>query len=132
MKKFRVWDTWSKTWYNDKFLIDQNGEHHIIFDSSNSYLSIDLQRQGRFLVQQFTGLTDKTGKELFEGDIVKEFNSLMVIEWHDGGFWSLKDPSYKYNKNEYGFPLFDYVTKDNKKVKLKIVGNIFENPELLK
>lgn len=70
-------------------------------------------------LMQFTGLLDKNGKEIYEGDIVSEVGLLTnyEVKWSDGGF------IYGYEDLTAGA-----VENDN----LEVVGNIYENPELLK
>ena len=67
-------------------------------------------------VDQFTGLKDIEGKEIYEGDIILGYNNPHVVTFADGAF---------------------YLTYKNSSVRLsrtcgalKIIGNIFENPEL--
>lgn len=78
---------------------------------------------------QFTGLLDKNGKEIYEGDIIK-----IPDDWDEYGFnagenyqvyfafggFRLKP---KYKKNAKG----SYLEDD----KIEIIGNVYENPELL-
>lgn len=80
-------------------------------------------------IGQFTGLHDKNGKEIYEGDVFKSIlnslgneliNSKLVYE---GLRWVLKDSSK--NRN---FEYLDYYEADTE---LEVIGNIYENRELL-
>jgi len=71
---------------------------------------------------QYTGFKDKNGKEIYEGYIVREKYGVeipMVVTWDDAGFRTLG----KHNGEQY----VGYV-KDS----CEVIGNIYENPELLK
>ena len=71
---------------------------------------------------QYTGFKDKNGKEIYDGYIVREKYGVeipMVVTWDDAGFRTLG----KHNGEQY----VGYV-KDS----CEVVGNIYENPELLK
>lgn len=65
-------------------------------------------------VGQFTGLTDKDGKRIFEGDIVSFNYDISSVEMTDG-CWGLDDG---------GTLLYDLE-------ELKVIGNIHDNPELM-
>lgn len=74
-------------------------------------------------VGQYTGIDDKKGNKLFEGDIVDiltEGNEIGVVEWLDGAFIVKAD----------GFCV-DFLNNING-TDIIIVGNIYDNPELLK
>ena len=74
---------------------------------------------------QFTGLLDKNGKEIYEGDICRDEDGLGVVYWEKDcwmyGFVQ-DDSSYKSD----GYMLREMVDD------CEIIGNIFENQELLK
>jgi uncharacterized phage protein (TIGR01671 family) len=74
-------------------------------------------------LMQYTGLKDKNGKEIYEGDvIVTRLNSpdnneeSLVVEFADGSFKLKKENTYYY------FPFL---------LNVEVIGNIYENPELL-
>lgn len=78
--------------------------------------------QERFIIMQWTQLKDKNGKEIYEGDIVYVIceDENAVIEWEeDSAKFSIKFDDWIAD--------FDcYYGKD-----LEVIGNIYENPELL-
>lgn len=80
-------------------------------------------------VGQFTGLCDYNGKEIFEGDIVKWSNGMLyAVKFLDGMFYASIEEC---NEDIFGgFPLHRLTEYDDRKC--EIVGNIYDNPELLK
>ena len=80
-------------------------------------------------VGQFTGLYDCDGKEIYEGDILKWSNGKMyVVKFWQGMFYA----SVEECNDGFlgGFPLHAFTEFEERKC--KIVGNIYDNPELLK
>lgn len=82
-------------------------------------------------VGQFTGLYDRYGKEIYESDIVEtERGRLCVVEWFSSNSyqgWDLK-PIYTEENLKYEAPRLPFLWK---KDYIKVVGNIYDNPELL-
>lgn len=79
-------------------------------------------------VGQYTGLKDKNGKEIFEGDIVFAIATYdcanTVVVWDDGGFVLVPCKYYKNYISRCGYKDIRFLDKE-------VVGNIHDNPELL-
>ena len=114
--KFRVWDSRNKKMItNDvcySLILGLNGTIKAVTDD---------------VLMQFTGLTDKNGKEIYEGDVLKPTiecgKKLGKIVWLEnrsafGIHWYL----------QLGTGDIEFCVND---MKMEIVGNIYKNPELL-
>lgn len=116
--KFRAWDKEKKKmefvgaidWTENEKIITCNTS------TTKHYSFQEGEQEDDFVLMQYTGLKDKNGKEIYEGDIVKMLvDSLngeenVEVKWRKEGFWQYFN----------GF--------DN----CEVVGNIYSNPELLK
>ena len=74
-------------------------------------------------LMQYTGLKDKNNKEIYEGDIVTLHNSKykVIFNSKEAGF-VLRDDEFEMN--------IPFTNNNNKR--MEVIGNIYENPELLK
>jgi hypothetical protein len=109
--KFRVWDK------------DGNGQMFKWEYCRETKLLNDAFDGKQAVAMQFTGLLDKNGKEIYESDIIKTENNYTTVFYNKCAFW-LKG----FKDFEFDFPLFGLKTILNDG---EIIGNIFENPELL-
>ena len=146
--KFKAWDKEAKKFvsgyeafdYVCSWQNDETGSHIII-------------RQERYQTLQYTGLKDKNGKEIYEGDVIKMAVDEPFQRTH--GKWTIKEVVYR-----SGMWILDYVSSesgnvlprgytagaiheirdvdkdayfydDNDVQELEVIGNIYENPEFL-
>ena len=79
-------------------------------------------------VGQYTGLKDKNGKRIFEGDICRNTRTgeIVSVKWHG------TMAGYVWNKRRADGFLFDFGELFRACDKYEVIGNIHDNPELLK
>ena len=121
--RFRAWDNWRKRMSAvDRIYIDTKGVR--LHDDFGEYWR-DLND---VKLMQSTGLRDKNGKEIFEGDILKVTNLsswLEVVSFNqDKAMFVSKETKRKVEET----PLYDLFNTDIFEV--EIIGNIHTNPEL--
>ena len=90
-------------------------------------------------VGQFTGLTDKNGKRIFEGDIVKCTDTINDFEFN--AVVEFGNPNGEYNwgyqlkfisGEESNFDILCWVDMEETGAYIEVIGNIHDNPEILK
>ena len=114
--KFKAWD-------EDSQKMNGNIEIYIAKDKT-----IEVRpKDDKTIVMQSTGLKDKNGNEIFEGDIVK-------FTLTDGfSYVTLEDGVVTYGLGAFYVVngLAEYLISDINTNKIEVVGNIYENPDLL-
>lgn len=107
--KFRAWDNDKMDYSPATYVSDTSS----INDAISNYVNAGTQ------LMQYTGLKDKNGVEIYEGDVL---SGNFIVVWHDNGFY-LHQPEI-FNDTFY-MPFTD-------RYKAEVIGNIYENGDLLK
>jgi len=126
--KFRAWDKKAKIMLYS-FLINSKGDTFIIKDIEQyepNVFNAEIPSIESVVVMQYTGLKDKNGKEIYEGDVVKYCNRTHVVEYIYGMF-TIKKFIRSNEKELVQLPVKDFAWGE-----LEVIGNICENPELIK
>jgi uncharacterized phage protein (TIGR01671 family) len=124
--KFRVWDKMRLQFiypHNDNqqhFIIDLNGRFHNLQNGSGG---------DDYVIQQYTGLTDSNDDPIYEGDIIidnqKQKYEIIFDENHARYDLKVCGENKLRGQTSYGTEIYE-------KKHIEVIGNIFENPELLK
>lgn len=109
--------------HNDNKLFDGTMTHIRNFEYKNGSYIGDIFPVNSNTIGQYTGLHDKNGKEIYEGDILKsiQWNNIYLVKYTGTAF-------YLYRKGNNGF---NKITTWNNAEKSEVIGNIYEDSELL-
>lgn len=125
--KFRAWDKVFKEMVQVNALVLDEQVVKVTYKNGN----VAKEDMKEYELMQSTGLKDKNGKEIFEGDIITNGQNVMCMKRHNTlGF-------YVEEKGEVEFiadsAVLEDFEEDAKEIadRLEIIGNIYENPELL-
>ena len=134
--KFRAWDK-ARNEMNYRVMVgncdtdDENWTCPIIWiEERQNWLHFDDYDS----IMQSTGLKDKNGQEIFEGDIVKRYRSpFFKAKWEYQIETVIKEEASLLLGREFGknFGTIPFNSPFAKSVLLEVIGNIYENPELL-
>ena len=124
--KFRVWDKEGNRMILPKYLysIDLLKEQVTERTKCNYTFSLHSIPFDKVEFMQSTGLKDKNGKEIFEGDILKSNNYITSVFYEKGAY------CVKFRRTTNTTVTMNVISFIEK-YKTKIIGNIYENPELL-
>lgn len=123
--KFRVWVKTANSYISEKddadiLHLEENGKITVGLYNGDEEDILYLKEED-LIIEQCTGLKDKNGRLIYEGDIVfhRDKNvEIGKVEWDKGGFWVVC--------NKWVIP-WNFFTPS----RWEVVGNIHENPELL-
>lgn len=148
--KFRVWHKKRKKMYDVLHFHTQtwdNGGEWVTAKGFNIITQQDIHIQVEpkdGVIIQCTGLKDKNGKLIYEGDILDLYVSTKKlyryqVKFEIGSFMLVSQDEifdFKNVWNDYVYPLsqlyYEYQNEENYIDECEIIGNIYENPELIK
>jgi len=123
--KFRGKDIKTGYWRYGYYIYDDNYGSHSIYFQKNILPTINDPIGSHTIVErevdpntvgQYTGFKDSKGKEVYEGDVIKTNNGIGVVYYEDFTWYGAGD--YLHNISEY-YP------------EVEVLGNVYDNPELL-
>ena len=145
--RFRAWDKKNEKFFEPIYEAYKGNLHDINISLGGQVaertldICADMKRTDDFILQQYTGLLDKNGKEIYEGDIIKDRyeNEVEVVVFGNIGYdgkwngltgFALKSWESKHweTHKSNGFYELEYHFEPKE---LEVIGNIYENKELL-
>jgi len=124
--RFRAWDyTQNKIRIVTDLMSVCDGSWNVSYDGGENYT-------GDIVLMQYTGLHDKKGKEIYEGDIIRECYTIFPDDMEvfisevlfQNGSFQLSGEDYEPFSGESSMCSI-------KSTDLEVIGNVWENPELL-
>ena len=112
--------------YGNYAFTDNDGKQHFIFQNNAFEYAVIPQTVG-----QYTGLTDKNGKKIFEGDVVRYIAQksgrtiLYDVEWQE------EMSRFEMKTINDGIKIHEWLERSKANYCYEVIGNIHDNPELI-
>jgi uncharacterized phage protein (TIGR01671 family) len=119
--KFRAWDgkrMLNNVGFHPSLLKSLAGDPDYGYKEDDEGAYIICPQFANYFLMQFTGLKDRNGKDIYEGDILKSKNHTVIVKFHRFGF--------KFFTERGGMWSCSAVNS------LSVIGNFYENQELIK
>ena len=137
--KFRAWDTRNKQWYSPTHEAYKGDLRELLINFSwqlSAHTMQGLEHESlwkdRYILMQYTWLKDKNWKEIYEGDIMSDWINKALVKY------DMDYAAYVLKREDNNIFLFFTREVDkfsplhiNIPYNLEIIGNIYENPDLL-
>ena len=126
--KFRAWHKDLKKMFKIGQITLEEGTWNFE-PNDRGFIGMSIPYQPSFVLMQYTGLHDKNGKEIYDGDIVycqtKYGKAKAIIKFLDGKFVAYWNSALTHPENGHHIACYEI----NKR--FEVIGNIYDNPELL-
>ena len=121
--KFKAWDKNLKRWTNYSIADDLPR----FYDKHTGCWKTDKEGE-RFVLSQYTGLKDKNNREIYEGDVIK---AISFARWVGVAKYSDENQAFIFDDLDKKYRGKSTVFMNQFDDGFEILGNIYENPELL-
>jgi uncharacterized phage protein (TIGR01671 family) len=126
--KYRAWDKRFSEFVED-FFVSEDGKIYQKTKDTGYGFAISRETSDKVILMQSTGLKDKNGKEIFEGDVVYDGFRKIIVNYGK----QTKEEEFGGISEYVGFNLtLACGYPEAVPINYEIIGNIYENPELLK
>lgn len=128
--KFRAWDKENNKFFKPTYEAYKGNLEDLSISLSGQLIMRTIEEPAineslfpdRFVLQQFTGLKDRNGVEIYDGDIIKKSKRYFIVKWFNNiGCFNCVTT----NEDDGSYPAMNRGSM----ILSEVVGNIYENPE---